>query len=448
MRTDLRDTVPIDRDNSVRHRRRPDRQDKTGAETSHASNQSGETFRGNTKSRQRFVLEPARAGSMLDFGMKAALHSWSQAEGWSATGDAAGKCLCPQVVLCFGDRKEISSAREAIKELEAAYPEARIVVCSTAGEIFEGYVTSGGLRAMALQFENSWLSFSSAAILENRESRSAGEKLAAQIPPTDLRGIAVLSDGTRVNGTELVAGLLASLPSGVPLFGGLAGDGDRFGETLVGFGAEASTGQIVAIGFHGEKFEMRCGSAGGWEPFGPQRRITRSSENVLYELDGEPALAVYKRYLGERAKELPAAALLFPLEVYTKGPGKEGVVRTILAIDEAAQTMTFAGDMPQGELARLMHAGPERLMRGACDAANRAGDGSPFDAVVAVSCVGRRLVLRQRAEDEVQEVLGVIGATTPLIGFYSYGELCPPLPGAPSELHNQTMALMLLRERP
>lgn len=327
------------------------------------------------------------------------------------------------------------------------YPSARVLVCSTAGEIFNGGVSSGGLRAMALGLRKGWVSFSNAEIATNAESRSAGAQLAAQIPAEMLRGVLVLSDGTRVNGTELVSGLLKALPEGVPLFGGLAGDGDRFSETVVGFGRDAAPGRILAVGFHGPGIEVRCGSAGGWEPFGPQRRITGSQGNVLFELDGEPALAVYKRYLGERASELPAAALLFPLEVYAKGPGTGGVVRTILSIDEAAQTMTFAGDMPQGALARLMHAGPERLMMGAHVAADRAGDGGTFDAIIAVSCVGRRLVLRQRAEDEVQEVLGVIGAGTPSIGFYSYGELCPPLPGAPSELHNQTMALMLLRER-
>jgi len=380
--------------------------------------------------------------------MRCWLQRWSSDADWTTLDSVAD--FPPEksdLVLYFADREELLRAGDALKRLVEQHPDALIVGCSAAGEILGGSVHSNGISAMCFSLESSSVRLSSIGIDANSESLQAGEVLAAGLAGPDLQGVMILSDGTMVNGTELVEGLLNKLPDGVPLFGGLAGDGDRFASTLVGIGADLQAGRIVAVGFYGASLEISCGSAGGWESFGPLRRITSARNNVLVELDGEPALAVYKRYLGERASELPSAALRFPLEVYVHGPDREGVVRTILTIDEKTQTMTFAGDMPEGALARLMTAGPDRLIQGACLAAERAHAApGPVDAAILVSCVGRRLVLRQRVEDEVEEVLSVVGAGTPAIGFYSYGELSPSNPGARSGLHNQTMTLTLFRE--
>lgn len=383
--------------------------------------------------------------------MKCALLRWSSPQGWEVVGECPPKEDSSRLVLYFGDRRELMSHTRALDELVALFPGAQVFGCSSAGEIVGSEVTLQGISAMVMGFESSTCRHAVMQVSSSSASRSAGKSLADQLPLPGLRGVLVLSDGTFVNGTDLVSGLHEVLPPGIPLFGGLAGDGDRFESTLVGVGADLGSGRIVAIGFYGKNLDIFCGSAGGWEAFGPLRRISKSQGSVLIELDGEPALGVYKKYLGERAAELPSAALLFPLAVYTKGPDEEGVVRTILTIDEDAQTMTFAGDMPEGDEARLMHAGPDRLMLGARTAAARAfGGGKPAtaDAAILVSCVGRRLVLRQRAGDEVHEVLSVIGKETPAIGFYSYGEISPAQTGAVSELHNQTMTLTLFREHP
>jgi len=50
---------------------------------------------------------------------------------------------------------------------------------------------------------------------------------------------------------------------------------------------------------------------GGWDPFGPERLITKSKENILYELDGQSALELYKKYLGEHAKVFPQQDFCF-----------------------------------------------------------------------------------------------------------------------------------------
>jgi hypothetical protein len=247
----------------------------------------------------------------------------------------------------------------------------------------------------------------------------------------------VISDGQNVNGSKLVAGLTEHLPLGVTLTGGLAADGDRFQETLVLWDSLPEPNKIAVIGLYGERLKVGFGSLGGWDAFGPERVVTRSAGNILYEIDGQPALALYKRYLGEHAKDLPASGLLFPLSLKTAAG--ESLVRTLLGVNETDHSLTFAGDVPQGTHARLMKANFDRLSYEAI------GQTSPELALL-ISCVGRKLVLKQRIEEEVEGVRDTLGEKTVLAGFYSYGEISPFTPSAKCELHNQTMTITTLSE--
>jgi hypothetical protein len=284
--------------------------------------------------------------------------------------------------------------------------------------------------------------------IHNGDSFAAGQRIARDLPRDGLVHVFVLSNGHAVNGTALVEGLASEMPRDVKISGGLAGDGESFGETLVLWDEPIDRG-VVAVGLYGERLSVTCGSLGGWDPFGPERLITRASGNVLYELDGQSALALYKRYLGEQAQGLPGTALLFPLRL-RDDRSKMGVVRTVLSIDEEQQSMTFAGDMPEGAYARLMMANFDRLVDGALGAAqvtlDPAQDAAPELAIL-ISCVGRKMVLGQRIEEEVEAVRRVFGPETVLTGFYSYGEISPFTPSARCELHNQTMTITAIRER-
>jgi hypothetical protein len=259
----------------------------------------------------------------------------------------------------------------------------------------------------------------------------------------------VLSDGLKVNGSDLVNGLSRHLPGNVSITGGLSGDGECFKETLVLWDEPPEVGTVAALGFYGTNLKVGYGSLGGWDPFGPERLITRSRDNVLYELDGKSALDLYKQYLGEHAKDLPATGLLFPLSLRAQ-MGETAVVRTILSINEEEKSMTFAGDVPQGAYARLMKANFDRLIDGSVGAAKTCyeaiGCQSP-DLAILISCVGRKLVLKQRVEEEIEGVRDVLGDRTVLTGFYSYGEISPFSVSGKCELHNQTMTITTLSER-
>jgi len=370
---------------------------------------------------------------------------WIQGKDWTPAlpGKLGAKA---QLVLLFGSPSCLKQTKWQ-DDIRRAYPNAHLLGCSTAGEIYGIEVTDETLVATAIAFEHTRLHGSSLKLSDVSDSYQAGEQLANSLPSESLVHVLVISDGQNVNGSELVAGLTQHLPPGVSLTGGLAGDGDRFQETLVLWDGPPESNTIAVIGLYGDRIKVGFGSLGGWDAFGPERLITRSVGNILYELDEQPALALYKKYLGEHARDLPASGLLFPLSLRT-GTG-ESVVRTILGVDEAEDSLTFAGDIPQGGHARLMKANFDRLIDGAVGAAQISYEAigkTPPELALLISCVGRKLVLKQRIEEEVEGVQDVLGQETVLAGFYSYGEISPFNPTAKCELHNQTMTITTLSE--
>lgn len=373
--------------------------------------------------------------------------TWRPATGWTIerTSDDFRE---PQLVLIFGSTATLEDP-DALAALRRLYPDARIVGCSTAGEICGASVLEESMVATAIRFDRTVIRVESMALVGPNASLDAGVQLAGRLPQQELSHVFVLAEGLDVNGSELVAGLTQTLPPGVAVTGGLAADGARFGRTLVCVDGVAARRTVALVAFYGRQLRVGYGSMGGWDVFGPERLVTRAVGNRVFELDGEPALDLYKRYLGPHAAQLPASGLLFPLSL--RGPdGGPGVVRTILSVDEATRSLTFAGDLPQGVFARLMKANVDRLIDGATSAAGASyqviGSATPELAIL-ISCVGRRLVLGQRIEEEVEAVGDVLGAGARLTGFYSYGEIAPFMPNARCELHNQTMTITTLSER-
>ena len=370
---------------------------------------------------------------------------WNKATGWSfAQGGLGSEAV---LVLVFGYRQEIIH-KEHYATIRQHYPNAQIIMTSTAGEIKQTEVEEGKIVLTAVSFDKSFIRTSLVSVKSSAESYSAGRKLVEQLPAEDLVHVLVLSDGQMVNGSELVKGLNDALPVGVHATGGLAGDYLDFNETVVGLNNPPEPGQLVSIGFYGQHLQVGWGCGGGWDSFGPDRTITRSKGNLLYELDGKPALDLYKKYLGPRASELPGSAILFPLSLRLPN-GSESLVRTVLHIDEHEQTMLFAGDVPEGSRIRLMRANYDRLVDGAIQAADHAMlhlKNQQPELAILISCVGRRAVLGQRVEEELEEVQEVFGTSACLTGFYSYGELSPVPKTAFTELHNQTMTITALRE--
>lgn len=351
------------------------------------------------------------------------------------------------LVLLFGARSFLDRP-EPIREIRKRFPRAVVLGCSTAGEILGDALYDDSIAAAAFRFRQTELVTASAPVRTTDESQSAGESIGRALQRPGLRGVFVLSDGLNVNGSALIRGLTSALPPSVIVTGGLAGDGSRFEKTWVIQEGLPKSGVVSAVGLYGDHVRIGHGSKGGWDVFGPERVVTRSRGNVLLELDGKPALPLYKEYLGDKASGLPATALLFPLSIWRAEKKDEKLVRTILSVDEAAQSLTFAGDIPEGYHAQLMRANFDRLIQGATDSAlmTRQGNagGEPCLAV-AISCVGRRMVLGERTEEELESALSMFPEGSEQVGFYSYGEISPFADGT-CTLHNQTMTLTTFSE--
>jgi len=347
------------------------------------------------------------------------------------------------LTLCFGAPRYLDDT-DPIRDLAVGVGGA-LLGCSTSGEIHGHEVADGTLSVAVMEFHATTVRVVAEPITLG-SSFVAGSAIGRGLADPGLRAIFVLSEGLDVNGSELVRGINAAVPAGVVVTGGLAGDGSRFEQTWVIVDGKPVAGYVTAVGMYGSAVRVGHGSKGGWDKFGPERTVTRSRGNIVYELDGRPVLALYKEYLGDLAAELPASGLLFPLAVRQPGSAKQ-LVRTILSVDEAAQSLTFAGDVPQGHRVQLMQANFHRLVDGAEDAAGSALERASRVAAlsIAVSCVGRRLVLGERTEDELEATMHVLPPESSQVGFYSYGEISPYAEGS-CDLHNQTMTLTTIGE--
>jgi hypothetical protein len=371
--------------------------------------------------------------------------TWNPQAGWTAI-----KAENVSLVFYFGTRQMLACGAR-YNELREMFPGAHILGCSTGGQINNNDISDDEIVAAAISFDATGLHLVRQDISDAQQSRKCGESIGRALIREDLAGVFVLSDGLNVNGSELVNGLVAAIGPNIPLTGGLAGDGADFTETLVGGDCVPRARMVVAAGFYGSAIRIGHGSAGGWDLFGPRRQVTKSTGNVLFELDGQPALDLYERYLGpEDSKGLPGSALLFPIQVHDANQPDSAVVRTVLAVDHEAWSMTFAGDVPQGWTAQLMHGNFDRLAEGAADAARQAriglaGEGDHQFSIL-VSCIGRRLLMGQRTSDEAEAAGAELGADTLRLGFYSYGEISPHAKSGVCELHNQTMTVTSFAE--
>jgi len=354
----------------------------------------------------------------------------------------------PQLVLVFAAMARITEPG-LLPALRGAFPGAVLAGCSTAGEIGRLGVTDDTVGLTAIHFEQPGIRLATTEMTSMADSFDAGIRLAAKLEHPGLHNVLVFGQGVEINGSALIDGIASALPADVAIAGGLAGDGGAFRSTRTLSTDAVSDRQVVAIGLHAPKTTVRHGSFHGWEPFGPARKVTRASGNVLHELDGTPALEIYRRYLGEYAEGLPATGLLFPFEMSSAGREDHGLIRTILGIDAQTGSLTLAGDIIVDGYLKLMHASTDTLVSGAQIAAERAmaGYAGTGDCLtLLVSCIGRKLVMGARVDEEVEAVAEVFGTQAHVAGFYSYGEMSPLFRGTECRLHNQTMTITHISE--
>ena len=350
------------------------------------------------------------------------------------------------ILFLFGDRDSIKKGT-VFRELREIYPNADIVGCSSSGNILGESISESSIVATAVSFDKGSVHISIEDFSDDDNQYLISKKLIDNLPKENLKHIFILSDGLKMNGSALAKGANDALDIITPITGGLAGDGMSFKETWIIANEEAKENRVVAVGFYGDSISVENGCSAGWDEFGILRKITKSTNNILYEIDGKPALELYKKYLGEYANDLPMSALDFPMSI-KKNNSDEAIIRSVLGIDEENQALIFAGDIPEGYFARLMKTNIDGLIDGAESAAKQISKVNNKNALgLVVSCIGRRIVLKQLSNEELESISMTLNSDIQLVGFYSYGELAPFSNEFPScSLHNQTMTLTVVYE--
>ncbi len=364
---------------------------------------------------------------------------------------SASPLASANLVLVFGSVKRFNEGKLP-SFLKGRYPTAQIVGCTTSGEISPNGVFDDSIQITAIQWEKTVQRVAQTKMSGMQSSFEAAAGLAKQLKADSLRTVLVISDGLNVNGSELLKGFQSVLGE-IPIVGGMAGDGGSFVKTLQLYNETVSDNLVIAVGLYGNALITSSGALGGWKPYGPPRTVTKSEKNVVFEMDGKPALPLYRMYIGEAfSKGLPGTGLKFPLAVIEEGKRDVEKIRTLLAVDAKNNSLTFAGNVEEGETVRLCQTNHDRLVDGAGAAANLVMDGlsanktNQTGLALCVSCVGRKGVMAELVVDEVKLVQQILGPQTSITGFYSYGELAPRPNTTDSVLHNQTMTIGYLSE--
>ncbi len=369
-------------------------------------------------------------------------------DAWQGLTDTAANMPDAELILVFADRMLLEK-NELNKYLQSSFPKANIISCSTAGEVYYQKLQQSSAVCVAIHFDQTPFSIQSGNIKDFQNSYLLGKQVASQLTQEGLRYIMIISDGNIINGDDLLQGIKEVVPPTVLISGGMAGDGDRFQQTLLGHNNQIAEGNLVLLGLYGDHIQVGTGIHGGWEMFGPERTVTRSAGNLLFEIDEVNALDLYKKYLGKYADELPSSALLFPIALMINND-QSYLVRTILSVDDQNKSMTFAGNIPQGSTIRFMKSNFDRLVSAAAEAGMEAHSNlqeQTPDLTLIVSCVGRKIVLSHRIDEELEAATDRLPAQSPVVGFYSYGEFAPLKENPESYLHNQTMVVTSFSER-
>ena len=350
------------------------------------------------------------------------------------------------IVFTFGSRDAIKD-NEIYRKLKKLYPSADIVGCSSGGNIIGDSISKAKIVATAVDFCKGSIRVATKDFSPIDNQVEVSKKVVSLLPKKGLKHIFLLSDGLNMNGSALVKGANEAVENRIPITGGLAGDDLDFTKSVVRVNSIVKSNRVVAIGFYGESLTIESGCYSGWKEFGILRKITKSVDNIVYEIDNRPALDLYKKYLGEYAKSLPKSALNFPISI--KAPNSNNsIIRSVLGVDEKSNALIFAGDVPEGYLGRLMKSSVDNLIDGAMVASSQIRKINSHTALgLVVSCVGRKVVLKQLTEEELEVISDNLGDNVELVGFYSYGEIAPFSDKLLScNLHNQTMTLTVIYE--
>jgi hypothetical protein len=337
-----------------------------------------------------------------------------------------------------------SSIVHDLEEIGAIFHQYNIEVfgATSSGEIANTEVHEGSIVAMLLDVSPHAYHLK-AFDGQGRTSYEVGQNISLWARAIyENPALIVMSAGLLADGEQVVKGIIETMECRVPLFGGLAGDDLRAQETFVFTSTQILDNGVLALIFDQSTVELTGIAVSGWKGVGTTKTVTKAKGNIVHSIDDLPALDVYHKYLNITAESLHMHAAEYPLQLM-RDDGSH-VLRSVMVINED-KSMVFAGTVPEGAQAKFSTAPGFEIIDYTIEQMAEFRDQFPVaDAIVLFSCAGRNLQLGPMMEEEICSVRKLWNV--PLVGLFTYGEI-GPMPKGECDFHNQTLVLVLVREK-
>jgi hypothetical protein len=325
----------------------------------------------------------------------------------------------------------------------------RIFGATTSGEFISPEITEGGISIMLLDMEPSCFKI---VFLETHESNAYEVSKQVGIEGRQLfanPAFIIASGWLHTDGEQIVAGIEVGTGSDSTIFGGMAGDDLALREPFVFTYGKSSTTGLVALIIDEDKISIKGIATCGWKPIGITKIITKSSGNVVYTIDGQPALDLVIKYLGlTMDQESTASSTVVNLGAYyplqLQRENAPPVMRTAMLGNIEDRSLICAGNVPQGAKVRFSLPPDFDVIDTVVEECIDLKNETEADAVIIFSCISRYLSFGVMTSEEIERVQNVWNA--PMVGFFSYGEFGKSKNGK-HEFHNNTCCVVAMKEK-
>lgn len=321
---------------------------------------------------------------------------------------------------------------------------------TTAGEFTDGEIGDGTAAIMLLDLNPLYFK----VIFEETGDKDTKEIAkhfgAAGMQTFSNPAFIIASGGIGTDGEMIIRGIEEVVGHDVTIFGGMAGDDFTMTGTFVFTNNKSSNNGLVAIILDEDKVNVKGLATSGWKAVGTVRTITKSAGNIVYTIDDEPALDVVIKFMGvskdldEWKDVIVNVGSEFPFQLQRENAAP--VNRAPLFANKADRSLVCAGGVPQGSKIRFSLPPDfdviDKVVDECLDVRNE--EQPSADAMIMFSCKARHLSLGPLVSDEIDKVKEVWGS--PLVGFFSYGEMGKATKGK-HEFHNNTCSLVVLKEK-
>ena len=337
-----------------------------------------------------------------------------------------------QLLLSGVDENKIKSI---VADIQQSLPKVSILGTTTAGVIADGQILDNKTNISISVFEKA---MTKTVCYKNKTAAEITTDLKNKINDTTKLAI-VFANTLTFNATELLEYFSKDYPQ-LTIVGGNSGDDFLFKRCIV-FTEQSFDEDVVIALIDSEALQVETKYHMNWEKIGSEIEVTKSLGSKVYELNGEPALDIYRRYLGNEVASNPLEyAMEFPLLF---SDIDIDIARAPVAFDEESGALTYAGDIPQGTKVKFGFANIQHI-----EQENQKELMQTYnyynEAIYIYSCAARRQILGDFLNEEIEYLNNI----APSSGFITYGEFFHDQINCNNAFLNITTTYVVLNETP